>query len=237
MPDDANEFIALHNALHTLLRRKTGLREDADYSSVVSHAKNARLIDAKQKEYLLLVGRLRNAIVHDECYPNEIIAEPHPQTIEKLRQLKAKIENPPTIDNLAKNQPKIFKASDRLLECLQHMHAHDYSQIVVSTGNEHTLITREDIACWFEKQIVQNEILISLEDKTLEEILSVENKDDCKFLQKNAKLADLLAMFETRDREKLAAVLITEHGRPAETPINIFTHYDLPEIIGKLEPM
>ncbi len=237
MPDNAKEFIALYNAIHVVLRRKTNLQVDADYSSVVSEAKNARLIDAKQKEYLLLVGRLRNAIVHDESYPNEIIAEPHPQTIEKLRQLKAMIENPPTVDCLLKNKPEIFKSSHRLLDCLQYMHDNDYSQVVVSTGSEHTLITREDIACWFEMQIDKNEILISLEDKTLEEILSVENKDDCKFLQKKAKLADLLVMFETRGREKLAAVLITEHGRPTETPINIFTHYDLPEIIGKLEPV
>lgn len=237
MSENGKEFITLYNELDSLFRKKLNLREYTDFSSEIYQAKEAKLIDSKQKDYLLLVGKLRNAIIHDDKYryPDDPIAEPHPDTIEKLRQLKDLIETPPTIDDLPKHQPRIFNWSDDLLECLQHMRQNDFSQVVVFSGKTYDLITREDIARWFEMQIDNKEILVSLEYKKLEEILHVDQKDDCAFLHRKALLPELLEKFETQGRTRVAAVLITDKGKPTEKPINIFTQYDIPEIISKME--
>lgn len=237
MTENAKEFISIYLELDSLLSKRLRLREFVEFSSKISQAKDKGLISKNQKEYLLLVGRLRNAIIHDVQYkfPENPIAEPHPDTIEKLKQLKEYIETPPTVDSIPKNPLNIFKSSDLLLECLDYMRRNDFSQIVVFAGPTYTLITREDIARWFESQISNKEIVISLEDVRLADVLSLDNKDDCKFLPRNTRLTELIEKFESQDRTRIAAVLITDKGKPTEVPLNIFTQYDIPDIISKID--
>lgn len=237
MTGNAKEFIDLYNELDGFLKRKFKLQENVGFSSKVNRAKEERLITTKQKEYLLLVGNLRNAILHEDKhkFPEDPIAEPHPETVERLRQLKELIETPPTVDNLPKNQPTIFKASDLLLYCLQYMRQNDFSQVVVFADPTYALITREDIARWFETQIDKKEIVVSLEDVRLAEILSLDDKDDCKFLARTARLTELIDKFESHGRTRVAAVLITNNGKATEKPLNIFTQYDIPDIISKID--
>jgi predicted transcriptional regulator len=237
MSENAKEFIHLYNELDSSLKRILKLREVDGFSTKVDRAKNENLITAKQKELLLLVGRLRNAIIHDDKYkyPNDPIAEPNPEIITRLMQIKESIENPPTIDKLPKNPPKIFEASDLLLDCLQYMRQNDFSQVVVFSDQTYALITREDIARWFETQIDNNEIVISLEDIRLQEILNLDNKDDCKFLSRTARLTELIEKFQSHGRTRIVAVLITERGKPTEKPLNIFTQYDIPDVMSKID--
>lgn len=237
MSEKAKEFIDLYNELDSSLKKILKLREEDGFSSKVDRAKNENLITTKQKELLLLIGRLRNAIIHDDKhkYPDDPIAEPHPETIERLRQLKEIIENPPTVDLLPKNKPIPFKASDLLLDCLEYMRQNDFSQVVAFSDPTYALITREDIARWFETQIEKKEIVVSLEDVRLAEILSLDDKDDCKFLARTAHLTELVEKFESQGRTRIAAVLITNNGKATETPLNIFTQYDIPDIISKID--
>lgn len=238
MSGNAQDFINSFDEVHALLRKKLKLNDFEDFSSTIAKAKESSLISAEAKDYLLLVGRLRNAIIHDVKYkyPKDPIAEPHPDTIENLKRLKDKIENPPIVDNLPKNKPKVFKESDLLLDCLEYMRQNDFSQIVVLGADQtHALITREDIARWFETQIAEKEIVVSLEDVRLAEILSLDDKDDCKFLARTAHLTELVEKFESQGRTRIAAVLITNNGKATETPLNIFTQYDIPDIISKID--
>lgn len=238
MSENAKDFISLYNAIDGLLRKKLNKAKNEGFSQIVDLAWRENLIGAKQKDYLQLAGNLRNAIIHDDKhkYPDDPIAEPHPEIIEHLKMLKDFLETPPSIEGLPKKPPKVFKETDLLLDCLEYMRQNDFSQVVVFAADKtYALITREDIARWFETQIAEKEIVVSLEEVRLLEILSLDNKDDCKFLPRNARLTELVEKFEARDRTKIAAVLITERGKPTETPINIFTQYDIPEIISKID--
>lgn len=237
MSENAKDFITLYNTIDSLLRKKLKMDNFESFSSTVELARESKFIDSKQKDYLRLVGNLRNAIVHSDKYryPDDSIAEPHPETIEKLKQLKEYIETPPTIEILPKKQPEIFKASDLLLDCLQYMRQNDFSQVVVFADPTYALITREDIARWFETQIDKKEIVVSLEDVRLAEILSLDDKDDCKFLARTARLTELIDKFESHGRTRVAAVLITNNGKATEKPLNIFTQYDIPDIISKID--
>lgn len=238
MSQNASKFLNLFNHIESLLKKKLNIRyKQQDYSSIIREAKNTGIISDDQFNRLYLVGNLRNAIVHDNNFnfPEDPIADPHPEIITWLEKIKDFLENPPTIQNLPVHEVKIFQESDDLFDCIAYMHQHDYSQVIIFSGKEYGLITREDIARWFEMQIEGKDLIISIENQKIKELNALDFKDQCKFLSRNSNLLDLLDIFKDNNRTKIAAVLITENGKNTNKPINIFTYWDLPEIIKKIE--
>jgi predicted transcriptional regulator len=164
-----------------------------------------------------------------------VIAEPHDDIIEKMRLFVEQLENPKTVQDLRSNPPRVFEEDEHLVDCITHMKKNDYSQVVVHCDISYDLITREDIARWFEQQIENCELIITLEDKRIKDIFGINMKDEFRLLPKSATLLTLLDVFQQELREKIAAVLITEHGKNTEKPINIFTQWDFPDIYKEIE--
>jgi hypothetical protein len=238
MGKNANEFNGLHTTIDGLLRKKLGLFDDkVGFASILSKANKERIITDNQKKFLTMINELRNIIIHNDNYlfPQQVIAEPHEDIIEKMRLFVEQLENPKTVQNLKSNPPRVFEEDERLVDCITHMKKNDYSQVVVHRDISYDLITREDIARWFEQQIENNELIIPLEDKRIKDIFAIDLKDEFRLLPKSATLPTLLDAFQPKTREKIAAVLITENGRNTEKPINIFTQWDFPDIYKEIE--
>ena len=239
MGENADKFIQLHTKIEDLLKRKLGLQKSKEgFFSLLTKAVDNLIINQNQYEFLLLINRLRNAIIHDKkfLYPHQAIAEPHVEIIKKLKLFSDRLEKPRTIQELnINNSPRIFEDNEPLLSCIIHMKENDYSQIVVHLESEYGLITREDIAKWYEQQINEQEIKIILGEKIIKDITGIDFKDEYLFLPKTATLLALLAALQSKAHEKIAAVLITEHGKNTEEPINIFTQWDFPDIYKEIK--
>lgn len=237
MAGRAKEFIDLYNEFKDLLSKKFNVPHDQEsFPPLILLARDNHLINSREIPSLELIGRLRNAIIHDSKhkYPDDPIAEPHADVIDKLRKIKERIEKPPLVEGLLKPELRVFKESDSFLECLAYMHQKDYSQVIVSLGKRYGVLTREDVARWFEEHIENKEICLSLENITLQDIFPVIEEASCVFLERDAVLQKLVDLFTETRKEKISAVLITAHGNASEKPLTIVTQYDLPEIVKKI---
>lgn len=238
LADNTSIFIRLYNAIDYLLREKTGLLDpQIGFLSIVNDSNKLHIINNKQYEILKIVGRLRNAIIHDHRFDfsKESIANPHDEIIIILEKILASLEQPLTIQCLKGSPPRIFDQDNCLYDCISLMRDNNFSQVVVNFNGIYGLFTREDEARWLEQQATADEIIISLKDYKLKDLQFIDVKDQCLFISKTASVLELLVKFQDSSMPNLAAILVTEHGRATEKPIQIFTQWDLPDIIEKIE--
>jgi hypothetical protein len=178
--------------------------------------------------------KLRNALVHYRGPSGEFIAEPSEQALREFEQIIQAITSPPKIIPLfGKSDLRLFSPRDLLMNALQYMGKENYSQVIVQTEGELSLLTVEEIAKWLEKQAWKD--TISLQEATIADAQSADAQED-----KQAKNVGFLSQDQTIDdakqkfmlaleqgKPRIYAVLITEHGEPTETPLGIITPWDL----------
>jgi hypothetical protein len=126
----ADRFIELHNQLSAHLIEITGERHSPPFYRLVDQAANRSDTVRREAARLREYGDLRNVIVHNRSYPEEIIAEPTEETLARFSDIVRRIIAPKRLDSYRK-QIKVFSTEDKLVTALRHMHDNDFSQIVV----------------------------------------------------------------------------------------------------------
>ncbi len=238
MSENSQVFVCLYTKIASQLRKMLKVSDPyIDYSKLLTIAKDKHIISNNQLEVLSLVGRLRNAIIHDLkfLYPYDSIAEPHNELIKMMELIQDSLLKPLLVQNLKASTPYVFHQNDNLFDCIKLMREKDYSQVVVQYDDSYGLFTREDEAKWLEHQADEDIIMISLKDFKIKDVQSVNVKDQCVFISKSTTAIELVDIFRQNSRSNVAAVLVSENGKQSEKPIKIFTHWDLPDIIEKIE--
>jgi predicted transcriptional regulator len=231
-----DKFLAEFNRLENFLRRKVGSTRYMAFSDLV---KTASRNDSTVRRYireLLAFAKLRNAIVHDVEYPGRIIADPRPEVVDQLAQVRRMIESPERVIPKFAKSIHVFDVGDRLVQCLNYMKEHDFSQVVVLREGIHVLLSSEGIAGWLRS--AQSVGLIDLENATVGDALRFEGDNICRYLPRDAPVEAAIEAFEkalAQDMPRLQAVLVTEHGRPEERPMGIITPWDLIGMTGENE--
>jgi len=178
--------------------------------------------------------KLRNALVHYRGPSGEFIAEPSEQSLREFERIVQAITSPPKIISLVgKSDRRLCSPQDPLMNALQDMGKEDYSQVIVQTEGELSLLTVEEIAKWLEKQAWKD--TISLQEATIADAQSAAAQED-----KQAKNVGFMSQDQTIDDAKqkfmlafeqgeprIYALLITENGEPTEDPLGIVTPWDL----------
>ncbi len=131
----------------------TGLDHGDGFTFVVKTAAKVDRAVSRYRETLIGYGELRNAIVHDRKYPEEIIAEPHPDIVDDLRQIVSMVTSPPRLIPTFAVDLRVFTVDEPLISALAYLRSQDYSQVVVHDGDGLDLVTTEGIARWFERQV------------------------------------------------------------------------------------
>src|SRR5205809_7240861 len=81
-----DKFIKLFNELSQVLQTTTGSSKDIAFSQFLKIAGEINPTVRRSRQFLKGMGELRNAIVHDPDYPTEIIADTHPEVIERVEK-------------------------------------------------------------------------------------------------------------------------------------------------------
>ncbi len=221
-------FVQKFNELDDLLRQRTGLERDKSFTAVVEFAAQKDVTVRRRKEILLSIGQLRNAIVHDRCYPETILADPRPEVVQELESVLKSIARPPKLIPKFQRAIRIFTDEDSLTDCISFMKENDFSQVVVDHEGEYVLLSSEGIVKWLED--ARDVGLADLEEATVVDALAFEERGICRYLSRNDPLDAAFEMFEKaigRGIPRLQAILITESGKSKERPLGIVTPWDL----------
>ncbi|MHB1294419.1 MAG: hypothetical protein ACYC4R_05425 [Anaerolineae bacterium] len=179
------------------------------------------------------MGALRNAIVHESHYPDEIIADPRPEIINELRRLIDTLNSPTTIYPRFRRDVRVFGPQDHLGDVLAHMQEKDYSQVVVRIDAEHRVLSSEGIVRWLSR--ARDVGLADLEGAVVEEVYECEDPRSLQCMGPEESVDAAILAFEgalTEGIPRLQAILITDRGRSTEQPLGIITPWDIINLAG-----
>jgi uncharacterized protein YutE (UPF0331/DUF86 family) len=90
------EFLEIYNDIDKYMRKLLNLDDYVGHTELVQKMASRNKIFSKYKDDLIQFAKLRNAIVHnpDKKYA-EPIAEPHDFILNKYRNIRNKVKNPP----------------------------------------------------------------------------------------------------------------------------------------------
>jgi len=223
-------FIKKFNELEDVLRQKFGPGPDnhVTFFELVEMVAQKDVVVRRRKSILKSMGNLRNAIVHGRDYPEKILADPRDEIVQELKQLCDEIAKPEKLIPRFQKKLRVFEEDESLGECLSFMKENDFSQVVVKSGEEYTLLSSEGVVKWLEKS---REIgLADLEEATIKDALRFEDSKSCRYLGRNLPIDEAIETFEkaiSQGIPRLQAILITGTGKPNEPPLGIVTPWDL----------
>lgn len=229
LEERADKFIKLYNQLDQRLRHQMDADRSRSFNDIVNRAAKEDPVVRHYVQRLKSYGALRNAIVHDADYPDEIIAEPNPETLSSFEHICKEIVDPPKLIPKFQTQVDVFDFGNSLLQVLWYMGKHDFSQVVLrGTSGQLQLLTTEGITRWLASE-VEDDIVLT-EDPKLGDALAYElsnnfvvrKRDDTIHHAREAFLHSL-----DQDQPRLYAVILTENGSKDEDPLGIVTPWDL----------
>ena len=112
----------------------------------------------------------------------------------------------------------------KLAELLSYMRANDFSQVIAVQNERYIIVSAEGLAHWLEAK--SKEEIIDLSETRLSDVIIFEPKDSCRYLSADDTVDRAREVFATDIGKRIFSVLVTEHGRPSERPINIVTPWD-----------
>lgn len=223
----AREFLRLHNDVENYLKKVVRSTINKPFEKLVELASESSTAGAAVREVqssLIAYGKLRNAIVHGN---DEIVAEPTEETLQRFKQIVARLLSPPRLLPAFRREIRCFSPADPLAEALRHMRENDFSQVVVRADHGLRLLTVEGITGWLEQAV---DGVISMESATVGEALAREEPGSFLLMHGNKTVYDVRDAFRsalTRNVPRLFAVIVTQNGKPTEEPVGLVTPWDL----------
>ncbi len=230
--ENAEKFIALYNEIDHILR--TMLHEEVwvGFRELVERSAKFNRVVREYEDDLKQIGDLRNVIVHRTT--DKIIAEPSDFIIDLTRKIRDLLKEPPKVIPQFGKEVVLAYADESILKLIRTMKQLNFSKIPVYDGDKFLfLATAETIVRYLADN--PEEELEKTKIQRLESFL--EHKDNYRFVSKDTNIFQVADIFEIyyRNKQKLDAVIITEHGKKDEKPIGIITQFDVGEIYKLME--
>jgi len=227
MERPGDRFLKIFNELEQTLKKKTGRFEHTPFFELIEIGRKRLPINSKSAEFLQSMGNLRNAIIHGEGYPKNIVADPRQETVDKFQGIVSSITSPVRVDQKFRRHIDFFRPEDSLRDILPYMQKNDYSQVVVLIDEEHKVLTSEAIVRWLG---ATNGSSQGFDSVSALEVHKHEQGEVQKWIPRKALVDEALQAFESaleKGIPRLHAILITETGKPTEKPFGIITPWDL----------
>jgi CBS domain-containing protein len=225
---NADEFIRVFNELSAFLCTVAGRDSGVPFSQLVEAAAGRSATVRKYANRLRAFGRLRNAIVHHEGYPPEIIAEPIDRALTDFKAVAAEVRAPELVIPRFQVGVRCFALNEPLRTVLEYMRQHDYSQVAVRQDGRLRLLTTEGVARYFSEWPPWDPK--GTQYAYVGDALQYDLPDGFLILNSNQTVDDAREAFATelgRGQARLYALLITPGGGATEEPIGIVTPWDL----------
>lgn len=179
------------------------------------------------KEELLNLNSIRNHLVHDK----KIIKDLKEEGVEEFEDIARKICSPEKVLPRFRKDIYQFNTDDGLLNVLEYMRSNDYSQVVVDCEGFLSLLTVEGISKWLESEAGTGGINAKKAD--VSDALGHETKDSFTCMSSSKSVFAARDAFEKALEERgsrLFAIIITNTGNRAESPLGIITPWDLAHV-------
>ncbi len=225
------------------------------YSSCVRQIAATRRHFGRHLDFLLEVGELRNALIHNRFGATEYIAVPTMTTVQTLESIDEELRKPVPLRALAAKDVVTINATDRIGAVLTLVQTRGFVRFPVRVdGRIAALLTASGVLRWIASHDLDacalptssrnidnaragaldatsgegnNErVICTIASVSVGEVLARDHRrDEFALLARDASADDALTLWAKNPR--LEAVVITEHGRADETPIGIATATDL----------
>jgi len=234
-PSASDEFLDIFNEVDSYLRKISGCGETVSHMFVVDRLGDSNKLIRNHKDELKLYARLRNAIVHNPFGSTiDVIAEPHPDIVEKYRALRDQIKNPPMALNVAIKPHKIYSTimDANAREVMQTMANKAFTYVPVLDEKQHIIgIFSENTVFLY---LARNEICAVDGQTVIAEFaeylpLNQHASEYFEFVAKNTSLDGVRELFERglAERKRLAAVFITDDGSRDQELLGMITAWDI----------
>jgi len=225
--DNASELIQIFIKLESWMRERADKSGHMSFPDMIANLKGTYRQINVNSSFLEKIGKLRNVLVHEGF----TLAEPSKEVVCKFRSIVELIMIPPRLLQYCAKEPFTISEGEYLPDVLHHMCDNDYSQVIVKENENYRLLSREGVSKWVEANISNEFAIIS--GTTVAEVLSYEDKLNCKYVDRFTDVFVFLDIFSDLKR-RVQAVIITEHGKSNEKPIGIATAWDAGKIIKEL---
>jgi CBS domain-containing protein len=256
-----DRFEAAYNRIDRELQRlldepREGRRRG--FASCVRQIAAERRHFARHLDFLLEAGELRNAIVHNRVGAAEYIAVPTRSTVEQLESIDEELRKPIALRGFAAKEVVAVSVDDRVGHVLALVKQKGFVRFPVKRdGRIIALLTASGIVRWIASHDIDacslpsaareargaagpldeavrlsdgGRIICTIAAVSVGEVLARDHrKDEFAILARDATVEQALGLWTRNPR--LEAVIITERGRPDETPIGIATATDLIKLL------
>lgn len=238
--DRAEQFIHLFNQVQNALVLLTQKPAGSSFKVVVTAACGLNAAVRANKTRLEQFAMLRNAIVHDEEYPPNIVAMPSEEALRRFQAVAEQILEPKRVIPTFACEVHCFSVADLLLEALAFMDANDFTQIVCrDSGGRLRMITVEGITNWLRKE--RENYQATLSDTRLADLLPLEPPHSFTMMAPDKTVFDAKEAFQSIHPEatRLYAIIVTDDGTDIGQPIGFVTPWDLvhnPRLLATEDP-
>lgn len=226
--------------LDTYNRIDSYLKKADNYDSYVSFAHKVKnsgnKVVQRFKDELISFGELRNAIVHNPRIGNQAIAEPHENTVLRIKEIYEKIQNPKKV--IPEFQFKVLGAqkNDYINGILKEMKNNSFSQFPVfdENGCVCELINTNTISRWLSSQLEENGTIMIDNVRVVDLIPEIEFKNNYKFVSKGTSIYEAYDLFIKQintKRRNLDVLFISENGTTHETLLGLITIEDIANLV------
>lgn len=180
---------------------------------------------------------LRNAIDHNSHHGAYPIAEPIPEIVDEIRQIRDNIKAPPqALAILPEMDVCSVRPEEPISAALNYVRQSDFSQLpVYGSGGYLGVLTTNTIARWLAAQIVNGK---EHRNADVSEVMEFREPRDCALLvDRTLTAADAIYQLAYGNPEggPVNALIVTEGGLPTDHPIRVIAVYDLPMLGAALK--
>jgi len=227
---NSDEFLDYFNKIDSFMKTNDGYDSYVPFAQKIKNSSN-KLIK-RFKDDLLSYGELRNAIVHNPKIENRVIAEPHDETVAKIKELYLKITNPKKVIPEFQFDVLGAKENDFINDILIQMKHKSFSQFPVfdTDNNVVELINTNTISRWMSHEIEEDGTIMIEHLKIKDLIPEIEFKKNYKFIPRDLSIYEAYDYFINQINTKkrnLDVLFITNTGKPTEKLLGLITIEDI----------
>ncbi|UCZ52901.1 CBS domain-containing protein [Bacillus shivajii] len=204
---------------------------DRRFTALVREGAKTHHLIRFYKEDLEQYAKLRNAIVHDKKEIGYYIADPHIDIVKHIEDIAQIFTSPNYALTIATKNVVYYNVEDSLLELIQGVKEHAFSQYPIYKGKDCIGILKTgDIAKWMAKHVVNS--IVDLADIKVMDIMINVNQHPLAFASKSINIFEVENIYKEYHKQSkdLEAVIITENGKEDESPLGFITAWDIIEI-------
>jgi predicted transcriptional regulator len=225
MAENSERFITAFNRIDKAMDGELQNSKGIGFSKAVRILTRYNAVVRRYKDDLLEFAELRNAIVHNRTDTIQVIAEPHDSVVEQIEKIEREITQPRLVIPHFERSVHSFQYNDTLSKLLHAIQEKGYSKFpVYADGEFRGLVTESGITKW-----LANHKDHSIKEVLIEEILPFEKDTNHQFIEKNTSVYEAVELFKEQigKGNRIAALLITENGKPQGKLLGIITTWDI----------